>query len=104
LEGECDAGGGAARQQIRGADAAGARAIQFREQRAAGIRRNARDRSGAWTEAEPVQGKRSLRFRIKGHASSSFRPGPDATAPPATSSAAASQICGGPPFAIMAMG
>ncbi len=104
LEGECDAGGGAARQQIRIADAAGARAIQFREQRAAGIRRNARNRSGAWTEAEPVQGKRSLRFRIRDHASSSFRSGPDATAPPATSSAAASQICGGPPFAIMAMG
>src|SRR5262249_9844238 len=40
LEGECDAGGGAAREQIRTADAAGARAIQFREQRAAGIRRN----------------------------------------------------------------
>ena len=45
----------------------------------AGIRRNARDRSGAWTEAEPVQGERGLRFRIKGHPSSSFRPGPDAT-------------------------
>jgi len=98
------AGGGAARQQIGIADAAGARAIQFREQRAAGIRRNGGDRSGAWPEAEPVQGERSFDFRIKGHASSSSRPGPDATAPSAPSSAAASQICGGPPFAIMATG
>jgi hypothetical protein len=76
LIGECRARGHAARQQIRIADAAGARAIQFGDQGAARIRGNTRDRSGTRTEAEPVQGDRSFRFGIKGHASSSLRADP----------------------------
>src|SRR5262249_54033141 len=102
LEGECDAGGGAARQQIRIADATGARPSKSGAPRRGGIRRKGGDRPGGWPGAEPVGRGRSLRFRIKGLAPSPSRRGPDATAPPAPSSAAASQICGGPPFAIMA--
>ena len=68
LIGERGTRGCAARQQLRIVDATGARAIQFGQQRSARIRRNARDRSSAWTEAEPMQGERSLGFRIKGHA------------------------------------
>src|SRR5262249_21163694 len=89
LVGECNAGGGAARQQIRVADAAGARAIQFREQRAARVRGYSGDRSGAWTEAESMQGERGFRFRIGGHASLSSRPGRGATPQMARSSAGA---------------
>ena len=68
LIGERGTRGCAARQQLRIVDATGARAIQFGQQRPARIRRNARDRSSAWTEAEPMQGERSSGFRIKGHA------------------------------------
>src|SRR5262249_23767055 len=60
-------------------------------------------RSGAWTEAEPMQGERGFRFRIGGHASLSFRPG---RAPPRKwhdRPRARCRDCGRPPFEIMAM-
>src|SRR5262249_7859278 len=66
-----------------------ARAIQFREQRAARVRGHGGDRSGAWTEAESVQGERSFRSRIGGHASLSSRPGRGAPPQMARSSAGA---------------
>ena len=61
-------------------DAAGAGAVQIGEQRAARVGGNGGDRSGARTDAEPVQGKRSFGLWIKGHASMSSRL--DATPPP----------------------
>ena len=80
LVGEGGAPGGTARQQVGIGNAAGAGAVQFGEQSAARIGGNCGDRSGARTDAEPVQGERSLGLGIKGHASMSFRP--DATPPP----------------------
>jgi hypothetical protein len=78
---ERGAGGLAACQQIRVGDAAGAGAIELGDQRAARVRRNGRDRSGARTDVEPMQGKRSLSFWIGRHASMSFIC-QDATPPP----------------------
>ena len=84
LELEGGARGRAAGQQILLGNAADAGAIQLGEQRAAGIRRNGCNRTGARTDAEPVQRQRSRGFRIKGHASMSFRAGRDAIPTPDT--------------------
>src|SRR5262249_15057373 len=79
LEGEGGARGVAAREQIRAANAAGARAIQFGNQRAARVGGDRGNRARAPAEAEPMQGERGLSFGIKGHAS---RSSPlDATSP-----------------------
>jgi len=101
LIGECGARGGAARQQIRIVDPAGACAIQFGQQCPARVRRHARDRSGAWTEAKPVQCERSLRFRIKGHAVLST--GCEAAAWQQHRPRRQSQGCGSLPFVIVAV-
>jgi hypothetical protein len=80
LEGEGGTRGVAAHEQIRAASAAGAGAIHFGKERAARIRSDRGDRSGARTEAKPMQRERGLSFGIKGHAS---RSSPlDATSPP----------------------
>ena len=71
LVGKCRAPGRTARQQVGIGDAAGADAVQIGQQRAARVRGNGGNRSGARTDAEPMQGKRSFGLWIRGHASMS---------------------------------
>ena len=59
-------------QQITVFQAAGIGTLEIGEERAARIGGNGGDRSGARAEAEPMQGQRSFRFGIEGHASMSL--------------------------------
>jgi hypothetical protein len=90
LEGEGRARRLAAGQQISAGDEAGAGAIQFGQQRAARIRGDGGDRSGARTETEPMQGERSVGFGIEGHASGPF--GRDAMPPPQQEASSATAV------------
>ena len=98
---ERGARGRAARQQIRIGDAAGAGAIELGEQRAARIGRNGRDRSGARTDAEPMQGERSLGFG-SGPCVNVLSTGRDATPEGASVRDRGVKIAASAPFAIMA--